>query len=89
MNRRQLLTLMCLLVAMAVLSWGVSPGWAVTPMPNPGGPAAGMYRVTRGGGWSPNGVEDLTRLRASDREKYDPQNSYPNLGFRCVLPAGK
>src|SRR5574341_1153163 len=37
MNRRTLLIIMCLAAAVAVFVSGSNPGWAVTPMPNPGG----------------------------------------------------
>ena len=37
MYRQKILIIIGLVLAVAVLSWGVAPGWAVTPMPNPGG----------------------------------------------------
>jgi formylglycine-generating enzyme required for sulfatase activity len=63
--------------------------YADVPEPNPLGPPNGINRVIRGGGWSPNGVEDLVRLRSANREKYDPTEGYVNIGFRCVLPVRK
>jgi hypothetical protein len=37
MNKHKLIPIMGLVMALAVLAWGINPGWAVTPMPNPGG----------------------------------------------------
>src|SRR5512134_3079130 len=37
MNRRNVFIIMGVLMALVALAWGANSGWAVTPMPNPGG----------------------------------------------------
>ncbi len=46
---------------------------------NPGGPAAGEYKVLRGGSW--NFSEDY--LRAADRDGNEPTFTFSGFGFRC------
>lgn len=56
------------------------------PFPDPMGPDIVMpYRVTRGGGWSPDGIVDTNRMRVSDRGYANPTDRYVNFGFRCVI----
>lgn len=59
--------------------------FSALPYPNPLGPATGTLRVTRGGGWSPTGVDNSLRTRIANRETLDPQKAYANVGFRCVI----
>jgi formylglycine-generating enzyme required for sulfatase activity len=52
---------------------------------NPAGPAAGTFRVFRGGGWLNEGVG----LRSANRGFGDPDIGYWGAGFRVLLaPAG-
>jgi FtsP/CotA-like multicopper oxidase with cupredoxin domain len=37
MKKRTMVVFLCLITALGLISGGVNPGWAVTPMPNPGG----------------------------------------------------
>lgn len=46
---------------------------------NPQGPASGDYRVLRGGTWS--GYDYF--VRSSDRDWYNPTDTYDFIGFRC------
>lgn len=48
---------------------------------NPTGPATGVYRVLRGGGWGCYAFY----CRVSDRGGYEPDNRNNSLGFRLVL----
>jgi formylglycine-generating enzyme required for sulfatase activity len=47
---------------------------------NPTGPATGMFRVIRGGGWN---TTDVDWFRASARNPSDPAGN-ANIGFRCA-----
>jgi formylglycine-generating enzyme required for sulfatase activity len=47
---------------------------------NPIGPAAGSYRVIRGGGW----YGTPAWVQSTDRGRYEPEFSYLILGFRLV-----
>jgi len=63
-----------------VADWYAADYYANSPASNPSGPAAGDYRVLRGGSWF-----SLTdNLRVSNRNLSNP--GYPNhdVGFRCV-----
>lgn len=51
-----------------------------SPTANPRGPAAGEYRVLRGGGFSSEGLA----LAGWARQAYTPDSRLANLGFRCV-----
>ena len=50
---------------------------------NPTGPAAGKYRVIRGGSW----FYDRSGLRVADRESANPSYRYGYVGFRLCRPA--
>lgn len=64
------------------LDWyGAYPTNAVT---NPQGPAAGTYRVFRGGAFNSQGDE----CRSARRDKYLPTSAFNTVGFRVVLSAG-
>jgi formylglycine-generating enzyme required for sulfatase activity len=52
---------------------------------DPRGPAAGSYRVGRGGGWD----SGAGYWRAAGRGDGDPGGSYYDIGFRSVLPSGQ
>jgi len=47
---------------------------------NPSGPAAGLYRVIRGGGW----YSTSAQLGASNRLWFSPDVPEASIGFRCV-----
>jgi formylglycine-generating enzyme required for sulfatase activity len=48
--------------------------------PDPHGPKNGQYRVLRGGSWYP----DPAYVRASCRDRNDPEARENVYGFRCV-----
>jgi formylglycine-generating enzyme required for sulfatase activity len=48
--------------------------------PDPAGPAAGSYRVLRGGGWSIS----AGYCRAAYRSGYSPSSTPYDFGFRAV-----
>ncbi len=52
---------------------------------DPEGPASGLYRVIRGGGWA-NGSYTC---RAGDRSRDPPDRSSVHIGFRVVLSRGR
>jgi formylglycine-generating enzyme required for sulfatase activity len=54
-----------------------------SPAQNPRGPAAGKYRVCRGGSW----VNDEQYLRCAQRGKNTPDSKSHITGFRCALSA--
>ncbi len=62
-----------------VADWYDSAYYTNSPRNNPVGPAAGDYRVLRGGSWSTD--EDLTR--AAYRGDYGPGFRFSYVGFRC------
>jgi formylglycine-generating enzyme required for sulfatase activity len=63
-----------------VADWYSDAYYASAPARNPTGPAAGDYRVLRGGSWS-----RLARyVRAASRLNYLQQNRSSGIGFRCV-----
>ncbi|MBR5333016.1 MAG: SUMF1/EgtB/PvdO family nonheme iron enzyme [Muribaculaceae bacterium] len=62
--------------------WYSSSYYSSSPSTNPTGPTSVSYRVCRGGCWG--GYAQICRV--SYRTYYYPGNSYPNLGFRLVLP---
>lgn len=53
-----------------------------TPVIDPQGPDSGSQRVTRGGSW----FNDAWRCRSSLRARSYPEQPFPNMGFRLVLP---
>lgn len=71
--------------------------YAVSPKENPTGPAEGDVRIIKGGSWFGSnfvGADEEDRLRAAQRQGYDPMNSNERIGFRCVAvyipePAGR
>jgi sulfatase modifying factor 1 len=54
--------------------------YAVAPARNPGGPASGARRASRGGSWR----HAVTISRCSARSKIDPAFRYTDYGFRTV-----
>ena len=64
-----------------VNDWYSESYYEVSPLINPPGPANGLYKVMRGGGW----VNDLGSIRVATRYGQGPdfRNSYYN-GFRCA-----
>jgi formylglycine-generating enzyme required for sulfatase activity len=50
---------------------------------NPKGPAEGTAKVIRGGGWG----YDESFLRTTDRNRWVPDDSSNEIGFRIVLEA--
>jgi formylglycine-generating enzyme required for sulfatase activity len=54
--------------------------YAVSPVVNPRGPAAGMRRASRGGSWR----HMVTISRCAARSKIDPSFRYTDYGFRTV-----
>ena len=59
--------------------WYDSGYYSGFPYSNPPGPATGIYKVLRGGGW--NFLADS--LRAATRSADFPDDRYFNIGFRC------
>jgi formylglycine-generating enzyme required for sulfatase activity/class 3 adenylate cyclase len=53
----------------------------VSPVKNPGGPAAGTKRVVRGGSWA----DDETQLANPRRASRDPKEHSDQIGFRIVI----
>lgn len=53
-----------------------------SPSRNPAGPAAGQYRVIRGGSWA----DVAEYLTCSYRGWVRPSERSPNIGFRCAKP---
>ena len=54
-----------------------------SPAENPKGPAAGTYRIIRGGAWSDQGK----RITVFFRNWVRPGQRQPNIGFRCAKDA--
>jgi len=63
--------------------WYDADYYKKSPAQNPRGPAAGLYRVDRGGAW----VNDTNYLRCSQRGKNSPDSKSHITGFRCALSA--
>ena len=63
-----------------VADWYGSDYYALSPPDNPKGPASGVYRVARGGGWNSNS----TQLWVTYRTRFTPDSNTFNLGFRCA-----
>ena len=55
--------------------------YSSSPSTNPTGPAAGSYRVFRGGGWT----SDAWACRVSSRGSHYPSNTNHDLGLRLAL----
>ena len=51
------------------------------PTIDPPGPGTGSSRVLRGGSWG----WSARYHRASDRQAFDPENTYSDIGFRCAV----
>ena len=58
--------------------FGIYPTGAVT---DPQGPNGGLWRVSRGGGWS----IDAGRCRSANRGRNNPSNGNASYGFRLAL----
>ena len=58
--------------------------YAATPSANPSGPATGVFRVDRGGGWSSFQPGAFT---TAHRDALRPEYRNNDLGFRCVRSA--
>ena len=56
--------------------------YPITAQTNPKGPKTGIYRVSRGGSWSPDAIDCRTAARNHDK----PDNRFSIFGFRLVLP---
>jgi formylglycine-generating enzyme required for sulfatase activity len=64
--------------------WYAGNYYADSPTRNPQGPTSGQYRVCRGGSWLIYPYD----IRAANRGRYGPSDSYDYLGFRgCVSSA--
>lgn len=73
-------------VAEWVLDWYAPDTYRIAAPPDPGGPAAGVYRVVRGGSW-----RSLTRdaVEPTGRAFLNPLIERNDTGFRCAAPAGR
>jgi formylglycine-generating enzyme required for sulfatase activity len=63
-----------------VNDWYNSGYYTVSPANNPQGPAAGSYRVLRGGSWNYH----VSYVRTADRYPNLPDRWDASFGFRCV-----
>jgi formylglycine-generating enzyme required for sulfatase activity len=63
--------------------WYDEKYYKASPGNNPGGAAAGVYRVMRGGSWA----NDKEFLRCAQRGKNVPDGKSHIVGFRCALSA--
>jgi formylglycine-generating enzyme len=64
-----------------VSDWYDRDYYTVTPDRNPLGPAKGIYKVIRGGGWSD---DDDRNLMNHYRNFADPSKGASTIGFRCA-----
>ena len=64
-----------------VNDWYDRDYYTVTPDRNPPGPATGIYKVIRGGGWSD---DDDRNLMNHYRNFADPSKRASTIGFRCA-----
>jgi formylglycine-generating enzyme required for sulfatase activity len=64
-----------------VADWFSEAYYGSSPSSNPTGPAAGDYRVLRGGAC----FTDESVIRATHRISFRPDKHYNYVGFRCVL----
>jgi LysM repeat protein len=69
-------------VAEWVADWYSDTYYAGSPLSNPLGPAAGQYRVRRGGSYSDYNHSSTLRL-----SYYNPTDSSNEVGFRCAVSA--
>ena len=60
--------------------WFEREYYGASPSENPQGPAAGQYKIVRGGAWS----DGPNRITVHFRNWARPNQRTPNLGFRCV-----
>ena len=60
--------------------WYAGSYYQSTSSSNPTGPASGMYRVSRGGGW----YSQTQTCRAAYRSHAPPHKAPFSVGFRCV-----
>lgn len=63
-----------------VSDWYDADYYEWSPVQNPTGPASGKYRVLRGGSWDTH----YRTVRAINRFRNYPNNTYNDNGFRCV-----
>ncbi len=56
-----------------------------SPSRNPKGPETGMYKVIRGGAWS----DEAARTTVFFRNWVRPNQTTPNIGFRCAMSAAE
>jgi formylglycine-generating enzyme required for sulfatase activity len=63
-----------------VADWWDAGYYALSPWPNPSGPASGEYKVLRGGSWYYSRVV----ARCAYRYRVNPGDRYVNLGFRVA-----
>ena len=70
-------------VAEWVWDWWDPAYYKGSPRENPGGPAAGEYKVVRGGSWSHSSYE----IRAAARAFHNPHRGTSYVGFRCARSA--
>ncbi len=61
--------------------WYAEDAYAHAAEVDPRGPATGVGRVQRGGGW---GETDVAALRTTFRAQMDPAMKLADIGFRCV-----
>ena len=54
--------------------------YTVSPLDNPDGPEAGLYKVIRGGGW----YSTPEQLRSTNRFWFSPDYAEASIGFRCA-----
>ena len=64
-----------------VADWYAEDYYSSSPSNHPQGPDSGDYRVVRGGSWHFAGFSATT----ANRNKYYPEYSVDNIGFRCAL----
>jgi formylglycine-generating enzyme required for sulfatase activity len=68
-----------------VNDWWDSGYYSVSPGSNPPGPATGIYRVLRGGGWDYGDYN----VRAANRDYDYPTFQHDSVGFRCAGAPGR
>jgi formylglycine-generating enzyme required for sulfatase activity len=68
-----------------VADWYAPRYYLDSPKENPQGPAAGSFRVVRGG----SSLSDARGLRSAVRDSNDPMGRYNNFGFRCAQDQGR
>jgi serine/threonine-protein kinase len=66
-----------------VADWYRNGYYKDSPDANPTGPETGSLKVFRGGAWDEPGW----LVRAATRASGDPQEGYPDVGFRCAADA--